>query len=911
MTQIEITLCKSETLSAPYTKTDGLPKYFPKLNTIGIRPLEKNTRQVYKYFKNIQSRADLAIMYGTPKVPDGKMALTKVRRTGDNFTEEPIHLLTFDLDKYLPPQSEMLKHHRDGNLRQEHITTDIETFIKEELPPEFRDVQYFYRLSGSFLSAHKKNLVLRAHVCFVLEEPLYPREIGMFIKQQDIPADPTFYFNLTQVVFTAAPLWKDLPDPMQEAELERMVYVGAKEKEFVPASWKPIDYKYSPETKDFSTPVDVKLTGRVGAFCRFVPPAEILEVLDYKKKGDKWISPDSESGAPGVVVFDNGMIFSHHNEDMINNIVDKVYMGKRKALNSYDLWKGYATLYPEYKNDFDTLMMSACASDEEYLKEFDEDINHYLEWLHPEKGYDGDNRIIIDTTLADLLKSDINDLGKNQIFEVITAKTKLPRTKLDSVYRTMLKKKAAGGTRYSTAAGDEHNIQLVLSKNIIYPSRHTFQFWCYNRDTRVWMSYSRDQAGSYIADELNRELPVASSFEAAKIEILIRSILKHTSVRKVFQKSGNWGFKEGKTCIPVVGWYSTNGTGNWKPHIRSITKDDHVVRTLKVTQKEFERADPPKQFIKFLSDSLDEESRALLRQYVGYLFTGDVAFQKMLIIEGVPGSGKSVLQRILEDIVGFNNTSVSNFDSLGGQFSLAGVEDKALLLIPETRRLVGRKQQDMLSTTIPNLLKITGGDSTQLEAKYQDAYQARINAKIIIVANMLPTLPDDTGALSDRLMLIKMDTRFRGTDKEILGLDRIILEKELAGIYKWAFMGLTHLGKLKEFTRPKATAATLHEIDTRMNPLKNFIEDNCVIARDRLMKECISCKDFKDHFNNYLDQQGLGQVLSATRMVNSRTINALDKRISYNYQISSSLCGIKNMYWKNPKQMILNEFKGG
>ena len=53
----------------------------------------------------------------------------------------------------------------------------------------------------------------------------------------------------------------------------------------------------------------------IGAYNEAVPIGEALEAAGYRQFGSRWLSPNSTSGLPGVVVFDDGRAFSHHASD--------------------------------------------------------------------------------------------------------------------------------------------------------------------------------------------------------------------------------------------------------------------------------------------------------------------------------------------------------------------------------------------------------------------------------------------------------------------------------------------------------------------------------------------------------------------------------------------------------------------
>lgn len=53
----------------------------------------------------------------------------------------------------------------------------------------------------------------------------------------------------------------------------------------------------------------------IGAYRDAVPITEALEAAGYRRFGTRWLSPNSTSGLPGVVVFDDGRAYSHHASD--------------------------------------------------------------------------------------------------------------------------------------------------------------------------------------------------------------------------------------------------------------------------------------------------------------------------------------------------------------------------------------------------------------------------------------------------------------------------------------------------------------------------------------------------------------------------------------------------------------------
>jgi putative DNA primase/helicase len=55
----------------------------------------------------------------------------------------------------------------------------------------------------------------------------------------------------------------------------------------------------------------------IAAFNRARPVEELLADHGYTRRGKRWSSPTSSSGLAGVVVLDDGRVYSHHASDLL------------------------------------------------------------------------------------------------------------------------------------------------------------------------------------------------------------------------------------------------------------------------------------------------------------------------------------------------------------------------------------------------------------------------------------------------------------------------------------------------------------------------------------------------------------------------------------------------------------------
>ena len=175
-----ITLVRSRIKSRTYTKTDC--KYLGPTwnNNIGLQSIEDTPEAMFHVCQILATKSDTCTVTGTSIRPE----IIDTDRTLKNFKEELIKYLILDLDKY---------EYSTKELTYNSAVHEVNHFISQHLPPEFQEVSYILRFSSSFLIGDRP--YLRCHIVFLLEEPQYPREIGMWIKQDSIPADASFFFS--------------------------------------------------------------------------------------------------------------------------------------------------------------------------------------------------------------------------------------------------------------------------------------------------------------------------------------------------------------------------------------------------------------------------------------------------------------------------------------------------------------------------------------------------------------------------------------------------------------------------------------------------------------------------------------------------------------------------------------------
>jgi hypothetical protein len=141
----------------------------------------------------------------------------------------------------------------------------------------------------------------------------------------------------------------------------------------------------------------------------------------------------------------------------------------------------------------------------------------------------------------------------------------------------------------------------------------------------------------------------------------------------------------------------------------------------------------------------------LLLEALAYVCFGSPG-KHLLLLDGPSGSGKSTFAAFAEALVGTSNTaSVNGLFSLTGQFGLAPLVDRELLVVNEVEARLPTGQRDAQV-----ILKVlSGGDSVEIHRKYVDSFSVRLRIKTILLANHVPSGLSDP-AVHARLVRLRL-----------------------------------------------------------------------------------------------------------------------------------------------------------
>jgi len=230
------------------------------------------------------------------------------------------------------------------------------------------------------------------------------------------------------------------------------------------------------------------------------------------------------------------------------------------------------------------------------------------------------------------------------------------------------------------------------------------------------------------------------------------------------------------------------------------------------------------QWLKFLDEIYEgaADKIYLLQQYMGYCLSKDVKYQKALVLVGKSRSGKGTIAKVLESLIGEENTTGFSLNDLDNQFGLGKLLNKQLAVIGEIQ--IGKKSD--IQAIIERLKSIVGDDTVSIDIKHEDSISVKLKAKFLFQTNTMPNLKDSSGAVAQRLLFISHTKSFEKNNDPNL-INKLLVE--LPGIANWAIDGLKQLTQQNEFIEGINHDATIAGFERSSCPVKSFVCEKCVV----------------------------------------------------------------------------------
>ena len=193
----------------------------------------------------------------------------------------------------------------------------------------------------------------------------------------------------------------------------------------------------------------------------------------------------------------------------------------------------------------------------------------------------------------------------------------------------------------------------------------------------------------------------------------------------------------------------------------------------------------------------DPDSIAALQEFFGYVISGRVDLQKILLLVGPTRGGKGAIARVLGELVGPRERRRPDAVQLGNDFGLAPLLGKPLAVISDAR-LDGRNTPPSSN----GCSAISGEDTITVNRKYRDQWTGKLPSRFMVISNELPHFGDAAGAIVGRFVVLLLTRSWLGAEDPDL---EPALHAELPEILTWALDGLDRLREQGRFTKPPSS----------------------------------------------------------------------------------------------------------
>lgn len=288
-------------------------------------------------------------------------------------------------------------------------------------------------------------------------------------------------------------------------------------------------------------------------------------------------------------------------------------------------------------------------------------------------------------------------------------------------------------------------------------------------------------------------------------------------------------------------------------------------------------APQPERFFRYLNEVFNTDDQVTLQEYCGYCLLPTTVLQKMLVIIGSGGEGKSVLGAVLNGILGEENCLNESINALQSRFGVANLENKLLFLDDDLSENALHSSRN-LKTLVTNKGRISA------ERKGVQENQIKPFVRFLCFGNFPIQALYDTSEGFMRRQLI-MEAKPKNPNRvDNPSLSQELLDSETEGITQWLINGLNRLIQNSfTITISDRTQAVSDQIKRENDTVMLFLEECSDIVIQQgltVFSECLYT------LYNHFCEENLLPPLTAKSFVGAVKSKGKSKGIRYSTNVS-------------------------
>ena len=262
-------------------------------------------------------------------------------------------------------------------------------------------------------------------------------------------------------------------------------------------------------------------------------------------------------------------------------------------------------------------------------------------------------------------------------------------------------------------------------------------------------------------------------------------------------------------------------------------------------------APAPKKWLQFLSELLQPEDIPTLQEYIGYCLIPSNKGQRMMVIKGNGGEGKSQIGAVLGTLFGSNMKDGSIGKISENRFVRADLEH-ILLCVDDDMRMEALRQTNYVKSIV------TAQGKMDLERKGKQSYQGWMFARLLAFSNGdLQALYDRSDGFYRRQLVLTTKEKPAGRVDDPDLAEK--MKAEVEGIFLWAFEGLQRLvANNFKFTESDRIRENREAVKRDNNNIFDFMDSEGYIRRKA--DASISSKDFYEIYRMWCEENSLAPL---------------------------------------------------
>ena len=222
----------------------------------------------------------------------------------------------------------------------------------------------------------------------------------------------------------------------------------------------------------------------------------------------------------------------------------------------------------------------------------------------------------------------------------------------------------------------------------------------------------------------------------------------------------------------------------------------------------------------------DKESIDLVWEWMGYMLTTDISYEKIMLLHGAPRSGKGTVLEMWANMMGVNYCCATTFECFTGPFGLEPLIGKNACMMVDIRN----PQAKILSKALELMLQIVGADAVPVNRKGIAVIpRIQLKSRFSMAMNELPAFLDNSRAMESRLLILNFP-RGHVTDSDPVVKEEVIREARDGALINYALEGLKRLRTNHKFSDPPSSGPVMTQFRAVSSPISSFTDECCIVS---------------------------------------------------------------------------------